>query len=485
MKASLKMGITPSVDLSYQTQICVDYFAIQMGHTDRFRLIIAPQEVITATRSILSSLLPIDDEYTSPGFIEFKLKGRPWYTLGEKNLNTKYFMCSLLQEYYRIGWSLKTALDLERSGSDSDVLIFQKSQPSMTSVICLSLNSTDRIRVLAPENVYGLIRQIIIQSWPNGIQDEGVFDKSYEFKLKGNPWMAWSENSSDSINSPALICQIMSSLFKNQWKFISAIDTGKNQTSLNALYFYYETEKVDHNELMNTSFFALSLNKSDRIRVHSATNELISLFSNESYGVPNLWKAGIQKTTLINSSTLEFKLKGNPWLNYGAEAVESKKFLNNILNLLSRSGFRLYGVCDLTKHVSNKSTFIFRSKPVEPRTFFNFCVSLNEYDKIRIIDSDPSIVDQVRLAVQQGWPKGIQKESDYKGSFQLKLNGYPFQCLGEDKIHACVLMMLVLKYIEQKGFKFLCNADVSGKYHTDSESHQSYSVDLDACFFEN
>ena len=110
-------------------------------------------------------------------------------------------------------------------------------------------------------------------------------------------------------------------------------------------------------------------------------------------------------------------LRGNPWYADGYETVESRRLLNNIFNLLKRYGWYLYGTCDLTKHLSNKSTFFFRSTPVEPKHLVNFCVSLNETDKIRLIDHTHGLEQQVRMAIQQAWPKGIQKELDY---FSLK-----------------------------------------------------------------
>ncbi len=146
-------------------------------------------------------------------------------------------------------------------------------------------------------------------------------------------------------------------------------------------------------------------------------------------------KKGIQEQCLINNA-LEFKLKGNPWLSNQYEAVESRRLISNIFNLLSRYGWNLYATCDLTKHMSNKSTFFFRTKPIEPKSIRNFCVSLNESDKMRLIDSDSSLVEQVRMAICEGWDRGIHNESDYYSSHQFKLRGFPFASYGSDHIYA-------------------------------------------------
>ncbi|CAF0775027.1 unnamed protein product [Brachionus calyciflorus] len=476
------MGGTPSVNLGYHEQICQNYFSVQMSGSDRFRLILAPEDIKNITRNVLNSIWLIQKEESQLGFIEFKLQGTPWYSSGEDDLNVKYFLCSLLQAYYQQGWFLKASTDLERQSSETDVLFFQKNIPIKTSVICLSLNSTDKIRVLAPENIYPLIKHSVVTSWPKGIQRERMFDKSYEIKLYGNPWTDWSRDSSESFDIPILILELMRNLFRNGWEFLGAIDSGKRQTSLNALYFRYAPDEINKNDIENTRFFAMSLNKSDRVRLHRADEDLKSLLTNPNYGMQSLWQKGIQNQKIVNNA-YEFKLSGNPWDSSGDEAVESRRLLNDLFNLFSRYGWSLYGTCDLTKSETNKSTFFFRTKPIEPKHLVNFCVSLNETDKIRLIGGNPSLTQEVKEAILQGWQKGIQEESNYYGSDQIKLRGYPFSTTGADKVYTCVMMTLILNNLEKKGFKLLCSADVSQKYYSDDNNR--YPVDLHSWFFEN
>ena len=94
-------------------------------------------------------------------------------------------MCSLLKRFYSLGWGLKASSDMQRDGSDTNVLFFHQLSPKNTSVICLSLNSTDKIRVLGPEEIFSLVKNTIARSWPLGIQREQMFGQSYEIKLHG------------------------------------------------------------------------------------------------------------------------------------------------------------------------------------------------------------------------------------------------------------------------------------------------------------
>jgi len=61
---------------------------------------------------------------------------------------------------------LKASTDMQRNSSDTNVLFFHKEIPSATSVICVSLNSHDKMRILGPENVYQLVRQSVASTWP-------------------------------------------------------------------------------------------------------------------------------------------------------------------------------------------------------------------------------------------------------------------------------------------------------------------------------
>ena len=68
------------------------------------KLQLAPEDIVEATQSVLTSTWPIKDIKRTTGFVEFKLSGQPWYTVGEENLNVKYFMWSLLKRFYSLGW---------------------------------------------------------------------------------------------------------------------------------------------------------------------------------------------------------------------------------------------------------------------------------------------------------------------------------------------------------------------------------------------
>ena len=476
------MGTTPSVEIYSPSTF--KYFSIQFGHSDRLRLIAAPFEVINKTKTVLTNYWHIQNIHESPGFVEFKIEGMPWLATRSLDVNVKYFLCNLIKDYYEIGWHLKISSDLKYYGSGSDVVIFERINPISTFVICLSLNDTDKIRVLAPEDIIPYIRTAIMSFWPQGIQREQKLDKSFEFKLKGNPWGILQSDGIESFYGARLINGILSSLYNIGWVFVSAIDSGNREYDLNSLYFRYDPTETSKPENLNSRFFALTLNRTDRVRLINALPDLIM---NLKSAMLQLWPYGIQKEKNENFG-YEFKLKGNPWYPHSEETVTGRALVSNLMTFFSQFNWNLYATCVLTMSVSDKSSFFFRYCEQKPSIIH--CMSLNETDKIRFIGDYQLAVERIRNAINQSWKKGIQNEKLYYGSWEFKLKGNPFTNYGSDNIYACYLMMNILGELESMGFKIISSSDVSGKNVSQSHGHnngthhsQSYhSVDLDTWF---
>ncbi len=471
------MGTTPSVEINFPSNF--KYFSIQFGHSDRLRLIAARFEVINRTKNVIENYWPIQNIHQSPGFVEFKIQGMPWLANRTLDVTVKYFLCNLIKDYYEIGWHLKVSSDLKYHGSGSDVVIFERASPLSTFVICLSLNDTDKIRVLAPEDVIPYVRTAIMSFWPQGIQREQKLDKSFEFKLKGNPWGSFQSDGIESYYGALLMNGILSNLYNIGWVFVSAIDSGNKQYDLNSLYFRFDRTETSKPENLNSRFFALTLNRTDRLRLINASPDLIA---NLKSSMLQLWPSGIQKEKSENCG-YEFKLKGNPWFPHSEETVTGRALMSNLISFLSQYNWNLYATCVLTMSVSDKSSFFFRY--CEQKSFRIQCLSLNETDKIRFIGENQMAVDRIRNSINQSWCKGIQNERLYYGSWEFKLKGNPFTHYGSDSIYACFLMMNILDGLESMGLKIISSADVSGKYTSESHnngSNSSLSVDLDTWY---
>ena len=472
------MGITPSVQLNVPANF--SHFSIMFGYTDRLRLILAPQEIINATRSILLTFWTIQDTTEQPGFIEFKLQGTPFSPSQELDKSVKYLMCLLLKEYFALGYHFKASTDLQRNGTASDALIFERKEKISTYAICLSLNSTDKIRVFAPEEVISYIRSVIIQTWPLGIQREEKILNGWEFKLKGNPWGGWTMDNDETYLSAFMINGIIQALYNLGWLYIGAIKSGKRQFDLNSLYFRFDPvllQSISSNSQSPSRFFAISLNRNDRIRLINAPMDLVSAVRT---AIIESWPLGIQEEFTVNVG-YEFKIKGNPWWCNGVETVFSRRLVSSIFRLLRQYYWSLYATCELTTHLNSKSVFFSRYNPTENSNFRPLCISLNESDRIRIIDGNQNHVNAVANSIVNGWPDGIQSQGVYSLSYEFKLKGYPFSGSFSNPIYASVVMMHILANLQYHGAQFICSASVSGKYHSDK--HGSYPIDLSSLFF--
>ena len=195
------MGCTSSVDVNMPLDF--KYFAIQMSHTGKFRLISPSPFIIKKTKKLLEEFWgKISNSRESPGFLEFQLKKSDSWT----DVQMKLFMCHLIKDYYDIGWHLKVSTDLKYyDGNLTDVVIFERKIPISTHVICVSLNESNLLRIFAGDDVLQSIKSMAIKFWPYGIINVQTFDKYYEIELRRNPWSSSSANEDDSYFAVALI----------------------------------------------------------------------------------------------------------------------------------------------------------------------------------------------------------------------------------------------------------------------------------------
>ena len=89
--------------------------------------------------------------------------------------------------------------------------------------------------------------------------------------------------------------------------------------------------------------------------------------------------------------------------------------------MLLAKGWCVSRSLDISRRLNDKAVFILKSCP--PANLFHCCLSLNETDKMRIINAQPGVVDMVRQAIQNTWSYGISKEANYYNSHEIKLNG--------------------------------------------------------------
>lgn len=494
------MGLCSSVHtkLNVPHSFHQNYFAIQLSSIHALRLILAPKEIIKATQECLASRWTLMKVNEMNGVVEFHLRESVWNKINYwEKIETKYFFCSLFERFYSLGWHLKLSTDLNSNNSFANVIYFHKEEVALyTSVICLNFFAPNKISILADNDVKSLIKECVRTNWSAGIEREEIVGQSLELNLKGDPWSDSQRNESrPSVEVPSLVTSIMESLFRKNWIFVSAINSDidfygilssySRSKHLNSLYFRYSSTEINLKDVQNTQFFSMSLNKDNRLRLNKANRDLICILQNTDWGIPKLWTGGIEGEYIIYDS-YEFKLKGNAWrTDEERDNVKSKHFLYNLFNLLARYGYVTYATCNMTDDLRGKSIFVFRSKPVEPKSLKNMCVSINKGDLIQFFNLDSNQISLLREAIVQGWPKGMQREEKLFGdeTWMVKLKGSPFRSkflATTDSLHACVMMLFVLNRIENMGYRLICNGLVRER-----EIGGESQYELSTWFFEN
>lgn len=153
-------------------------------------------------------------------------------------------------------------------------------------VCCLTLNETDKIRLIGtgPE-VVTAVRQGITSSW-GPIQRERDYCGAHEFKLLGNPWHG---QGADAVRSRRLITGVLRAMAQQGWNLIQAADVSKKQSDKDSMFF--ESVQLTNGlvDIGQVDMFAVSFNMSDRIRLIDAPAHIPALVKQ---AIQSQWKLG-------------------------------------------------------------------------------------------------------------------------------------------------------------------------------------------------
>ncbi|KAG0335722.1 hypothetical protein BG004_008351, partial [Podila humilis] len=204
-----------------------------------------------------------------------------------------------------------------------------------TRICCITLNEADKIRLIGcPPDITNGIRLAIRQGW-GAIQRESDYSGAHEFKIMGNPWYGQGE---ESVQSRKLITSVLRVMANYGWNLIQAADVSKKQTDKDSLFF-----ELGQFQDPQADLFAISFNRSDRIRVIDAPHVVPWV----KQAIQTQWRQGIQKEQTY-ATAHEFKLSGNPFYSDGSSAVFARMLLAQILANLRAQGYKLYTSVDIS-----------------------------------------------------------------------------------------------------------------------------------------
>lgn len=212
---------------------------------------------------------------------------------------------------------------------------------STGNTFCIALIEYDKILVIgASSTVIACIEDTIKKAWSKGVQSEKT-GESFQFKLKGNPWIG---NLDEFVPARRLLVALFQTLLANGWRFF--FSTYLSQTSNRLSLLFMSTPPI------NIPHFAISFNESDKIRFIDAPSDL---YSKLKEAVSKYWKQGIQDEKDFYGSK-ELKLKGKPW--FPVEAVQARILILGLMETLQSFGWEVVASIDISTREIDYDTWI-------------------------------------------------------------------------------------------------------------------------------
>uniref|UniRef100_A0A915KRN7 Uncharacterized protein n=1 Tax=Romanomermis culicivorax TaxID=13658 RepID=A0A915KRN7_ROMCU len=259
-----------------------------------------------------------------------------------------------------------------------------------TSIVCLSLSSRDRLQLInGSRHLWRpLLDAVNAAGSGTNVTTKDLNQQNLEIKLNGWPW----ENASLSDGVEAR--KILLAVFRTQ-------------------------------PIVSYQYCMISLNRNDRLRLIDCPIIVINAVRDS---INARFKLQDEANLQISH---EFKLKGYPWMANGSETVAARFLVSTILEKVSSIGWPVLTSLDISRRANDKGVFVLRSAsglslPSSIPSPSYFCVSLNETDKIRLINAPSHIVAMLKNVVGTYWSAGIRREQEYFGSYEMKLNGAPW-----------------------------------------------------------
>ncbi|XP_078342440.1 uncharacterized protein LOC144628243 [Oculina patagonica] len=322
--------------------------------------------------------------------------------------------------------------------------------------MCIAIRETDKMRViLGTDREISVIRQVVEESWPKGIQEETFkMNGVHQFKLKGNPFSIIS-SSTEAENSRKMAASVLHRLYQDGWRLQMA-GVFTQTTDLATWIFKKDPVAV----CPSLPLLIVGLSRWDSLIVLNAPMELQQMFKDV---IEKSWPKGIQKWNYKND-VLKIKLKGYPWYADGEETVHARVILHTLVNELLIRQWKLYGNSNLR---SSANTLFFEHDPniapgLQPIPE-HFTIGFNSENLLRLIGNTEVLVSPVRNVLQTFWDRGIQKEERYAESWQFKLHGTPWWTSGLDAANSRFLVVKLLEAMQANGWSVVAAIDCSKK----------------------
>ncbi|XP_028410819.1 uncharacterized protein LOC114533489 [Dendronephthya gigantea] len=333
------------------------FVCVGFSSSDKLQILNLPSHLIPPLKEVIYHhwTKGIQNESYENGVLEIKMSGNPWCTT--MGLSESAMANVLLQNIVTTLYSYQYVFTVNVNPKSVLDSLFFRYDPELPAgqpgqFCTISLSGADRLRVIcAPESTVNMIRCVIQNVWSHGtLQEEKDNHGSWEFKISGNPWFSYKE---ESVMARYLILKILEAMLNQGWHNIAVIDISLRPIDKSVLIFQQREPK-------HCSIMCLSLNDADKFRCINMPTELVESFKKI---LLSRWSKGIQEEKVKNLSfggVRQFKLNGRPF-NGGLnnDAYHIRSFLCNIIEAFAARSWRVYMAGDVSGQFVHSIWFIY------------------------------------------------------------------------------------------------------------------------------
>ena len=405
----------------------------------------------------------------------FQLKGNPFCEIPptEDAIQSRKLAANLLFRYYNQGLKSLVSSHLTQT-TDMTTWIFHRETTDIMQhgFASISISSKGRLFFIGfPPTLYQVIQTVVSENWPKTTKRVKVIEDTLSIKLQGNPWN--SENESDSIQLKTLIMEVINTLDGHSWLLYSA---GNAKDAAGAIFFRHNP--IAGVEGSRPARFAISIGSNNRLHVIDSNPNVVDCVRNV---LLQYWSRGLQNESQILNAEV-FKLYGKPWWANKLDGITTRFLMCKLFEALMSIGWRVQKPIRVTRYQRDKSFYIFQE--CVPMCAPVFCLSLNLADRIRFINAPQNVIEVVSTEIRKKWLFGIEQESLYGISREIKLKRMPwsYKHSDHDGAHGRVLLCHILKVCASIGWFIILSADVTTKY-AESFSNPDYPLNVHSWWF--
>ncbi|GKU05674.1 hypothetical protein FLAG1_08577 [Fusarium langsethiae] len=208
--------------------------------------------------------------------------------------------------------------------------------------------------------------------------------------------------------------------------------------------------------IFKTQFACMTLNMNDRIRLINFTQVEVEAVKQV---VKTRWKPGLVQTRPYGEST-EVWVRGRPWANDSNGNDDARRLILWILETLFDLGWVMQCSLDITRKSDSKDTLIFRKQDPTPPPCDWICISFDNSDKLKIVDSPPKDLTD---AILQTFGRDVRRREITAEKFKIHLGIQPWEPSGTDTVTTRLLLLRLVETLES-GFVGLSKGEGLGSW---------------------